>query len=313
MAKHTQLEYGKLLKEQLEKLGMRVGLHMRTDERGWEGTLILARGDVRSEDGDEDIVELHSDVFVYVDDEGAIRVHYSEPIIVDPEKKARYDAWQEEKKRIEEDMQLHPEKYFILEDEADHIEASEADREEMQSAEDLLHISEEQELKLLRALNNEYLKMGLYNRENANRLIYHGRYRMEACSRSSAKKAAVYICDELFVACGSIEYLSKQLGFVRVKPKKKWESWADSCIVGDIIDDFSQIEGYLAAKRRAKQKQKLSRDIKEKESAIEWIIREAQKRPCEAIYDKSEEIIEWYRREIAGMQAEIAALEQEEN
>ncbi len=312
MAKHTQLEYGKLLKQQLEKRGMCVGLQMEEGERGWAGSLILARGSVRCEDS---FTDLQAEACLYVDDEGAIRVYYSEPIVIDSEKKTRYDAQQEEKRRIEEEMQHHPERYFsFAEDEEEYAEVQLEEEEcaayDAEPTEDLEYISEKQELELLRALNEMPCQVMLYNRKNENRLIYNGRYQMDACSRNSAKKAAVYICDELFVICGYIEYLSAQLGFVRVKPQEKWRGWEDVMVNADILDDFLQIDGYLAEKRRTREKQELVRKIEEKERFLEWVIEKLHEQQGDEGYAKAEEILEQVGQEIAQKKAELASFEE---
>ncbi len=280
---HTKIEYARLLKEYLQKSGFKVGIEMEVrGEYGeyvsWDGFLRIARRDVSAEWDSGFAFSMYADASIHVDDDGEIRLHYHEPIIVNPEKKAKkmaQEALERERETAIEDSlaatEFDDEELFEFdfdEDAADEKEELPQNIEEAEeaSAENYEYMSDEEELRLLRALNGEYLSISLHSPKNETLLYFNNHYYMDACSRNSAKKAASMIRDDLYCLCASMKRLSEAIGFERVKPEQEWDGWEQE----NVLDEFEQIDDFCEQKRAEAQKRAEEAERAEWEKQFQW-------------------------------------------
>ncbi len=286
---HTQTEYARLLKEYLQKNGFRVGIEMEVrgkhgESISWDGFLRIARMNIQVEGYSDFAFPMYADASIHVDDEGEIRLHYHEPIIVNPEKKAKrmaQEALEREKAAdIEESFAAGDFKedgwceapsaeecdVFDFDEEVKEEVTMQDFEEEQASAENYEYMSDEEELQLLRALNGEYTRISLGSPKNETWLCFNNHYFMDACSRNSAKKAASRIRDDLYGVCASMKRLSEQTGFERVKPEKEWEGWEQE----NVLDEFEQIDEFCRQKRAEAQRRAEEKERAELEKKTHW-------------------------------------------
>ena len=268
MIEHTAEDYGRLLLEYLNKAGVHVVLSLESFKHGgrWQGGMRIPRQQLSNDYGSKQ--QMNGEAYISVSDLGDVRLHYSEQIVFDLEKKARSDerkaAEQAEEEARLNDMPPAVEEEFFEEsdfdfdydfdsgeNEAEYVSeapediepAEEEDEDEtLCEEEDDEHISERRRLQVLEQLQVANSRFYIHGRSNETRLYHSASREMDSCSRISAKKAAQWICDELLCACYEIERLANDLEFHRVPAEDKQEEWYDEWLT-DTFDHIETIAG----------------------------------------------------------------------
>ncbi len=246
---HTQEEYGRLLKEALEKQGFRVGLWMNRERvalgrEEWEGFLEIRRAKARREDFEAFYPLMQDEASVYICSNGRINLLYREKVAIDPEKRMRREqADQAEIDRIEREEACRR----TMDEWEYELWLAQHSEEEI-PYEDFDELSEEKELAVLRALNEVKCGIRLSERKNETHLEFEDEYYISSCSMAGAKKAAEWVHEKLWNVCCDIQRVQEKIGLERVKRENSASGW----ISESVIDEFEQIEGYVSALRQKK-------------------------------------------------------------
>lgn len=248
--RHTQQEYGRLLKAALEKKGFRVGLWMNErrvslGREEWEGFLEIQRDEKYAEQFGMSMMypKMLDEASIYICSDGRIDLLYREKVAVDPEKKARREAAEqieiEHVKMDEACRQTMDEWTYELW--AAQREAAEIPHE------DFDELPEEKELVVLRALNEAKCAIHLSERKNETHLEFEDEYFLSSCSRAGADRAAEWIHGRLWNVCCELDCIEKQTGLERIRREKSSSGWSSE----SVIDSFEQIGEYVDTVRQA--------------------------------------------------------------
>jgi len=290
MSGHTLEDYGKLLMEYLNKAGVHAVLWLDAyqTECQWQGSMTLPRQKLENCFGGK--AEMNGDAHISLNDAGEIRLHYSEPIAFDLEKKARKEA-REAARRAEEEERLNglmpmAEEAFEedfdfdcdceLDFEENEAEAENGAAEEAETAEeeesvlseegDDEHISERKRLQILERLYAANTRLYIHGRGNETRIHCSAYREMDSCSRNSAKKAAQWIYDELLCACSEIEWMAKELKFHRMPMEEKEKEWYEELLT----DTFEHVEAVCEILNKEREREESARKQKEIEELMDW-------------------------------------------
>ena len=287
MSGHTLEDYGKLLMEYLNKAGLHAILWLDGLETGgqWQGSMTLPRQKLTNICGGK--TEMNGDAHISLNDMGEIRLHYSEPIVFDLEKKARQEE-REAARRAEEEERLNSltavdeETAFaeicdfdfdydldFEEDEADcaagaaeEPEPIEEEELPLSEEEDDEYISERKRLEVLERLYATNARLYIHGRSNETRIHCSAYREMDSCSRNSAKKAAQWIYDELLCACSEIGWMANELEFYRMSAEDKEREWYEELLT-DTFEHVGAVCGILSREREIEASVRKQKEMEE--------------------------------------------------
>jgi len=328
MAEHTMEDYGKLLLEYLNRMGIHAVLSLYASKDGylWQGDMWIPRPQLI--DPYNRKKQMNNEIYISVNDMGDIRLHYSEPIVFDLEKKARSEARKAAEQAAEEERlnSLTPmeeedfrfdcdddidfgeyEEAYDWAEEAENSEPADEEEEALSDEEDDEHISERKQLQVLETLSAANSRLYIHGRSNETQIYFSAYREMDSCSRNSAQKAVRWICDELLCACSEIEWMANELQFHRMPVQEKKEEWYDEWLT----DSFEHVEAVCRIRDKEREIEESLRKQEKVEVLLDVCEDERRDEVSESVYQFRKMAADAFRIELQNERERRELLQQE--